>query len=430
MLRTIKEKILTIVVDNSFVKNSLIFTLFATINNGLNFLLIFLLSGYLSKQAFGELNLFSTILLVFTTIIPLGTQGYISVIYYKKNKKYINRIMNTIISLSLIVFLLFSFLFYLLPSSITNYMSIPLEYVYCAIAICFFQVIYLMLLEVFRLEEKPVKYGLLTMTFVGLNIGLTWYLCVQRNYGWEGRALAQFISSIICFGISIYYLRQLGFYIGFNVNRNHLKRITRFGLPLIPHSSTVWLRMGLDRYIINFFQGSSILGSFSFIFNFSGLILMVGTAFNASNSVFIFKNLTSGSPNISVKLKKQVLIMTIAFAVITVISMVVIYGIIKLFMPKYIDAIPYIFPLCAAAFFQCIYYLFVNYIFYYKKTKELMYITFSISIIHVILSICITRYTVVGLAYLNLLSNFIICSCVIYYSNKLYPILRKQNINE
>jgi len=84
MLRNIKKRILSIVVDNSFVKNSLIFTLFATVNNGLNFLLIFLLSGYLSKQAFGELNLFSTILLVFTTIIPLGTQGYISVIYYKK----------------------------------------------------------------------------------------------------------------------------------------------------------------------------------------------------------------------------------------------------------------------------------------------------------------------------------------------------------
>lgn len=414
-------------IKNTVIKNSLIFTFFALLNNGINFLLTLYLADILPKSDFGVLNLFLTLILVFTVLIPLGTQGYISIIFFKKSKEYINKVVNGIFTISSCAFIGITLITTLVYPLTKPFLELPLLYILIAILICFLQILYNTTLEIYRLKEQPIKYGLISLFFVLLNVGLTYFLCVRQNYGWEGRAISQLISISICALLSLSILHRLGYRLNPSFNKNIYRKVLSFGVPLIPHSSSVWIRLGLDRYIINFFHGSAVLASFSYVYNFSGLILMVGTAFNASNSVLIFKSIRDENQLVTEKLRKQTIIMCFFFLGLSLISMILVVFLTHIFFPKYEDSNQYIFPLFLAAFFQCVYYLFVNYLFYFKKTKLLMYITFSISLLHFILSMIITRYSVIGLAYLNLLSNLIICSLVIYYSHKVYPIFKLKN---
>jgi len=422
------KRLLDLFQKNLSIKNGIIFTVFATLNNGLNFLLTLILSLYLTKEDFGVLNLFLTFILILTILISLGTQSFFSVIYFKKNKVYLNRILNSIMAISAVTLLILIAISLLLSRQVTLLVGFSTKYQLLGVIICFFQLFYTTNLEVYRLEEKPVKYGLMTMGWLSLNFVLTLYFCIALKRGWYGRADAQFIAAVIFFFINIYFLRKNGYLHLSKPGKSHYLKTLKFGLPLIPHNSTVWIRQGFDRYIINFYFGPGLLGSYSFIYNFTGLIMMVGTAFNSTNSVFIFKKLKDGNKEgIREALFKQIRIMTMIFLGLTIMAIILIYLLIELFVPKYQSAVIYIIPLCLAAFFQCIYYLFVNYLFFFNKTKTLMYITFTISVFHFGLSFLITRYSVAYTAYLTLFSNFLICIFVIYYSNKTFPLLNYKN---
>lgn len=420
--------------ENKLLKQGVAFTVFAAINNGLNFLLIFILSLFLSKQDFGVLNLFNIAVLIFSVLISLGTQSYFSVVFFKKTKKYVGSVLNSILVISIVTFAVLSFVILFSPQSLTQLIGFPKLYQFYALVICFFQLFYTINLEVYRLEESTIKYGMMTLIWVFLNFTITLYFCISLKLGWTGRVDAQIIASILLFIINLVILIKNDFLKFKLPNKNHFIRVLKFGLPLIPHNSTVWIRQGFDRFLINYYLGAITVGIFSFAYTFSGIIMMIGTAFNATNSVFIFKTLQN--KNISetkVILSKQISLMIVVFFLITILGLTTGVVLIKFVIPKYNDAIPYLIPLCIAAFFQCVYYLFVNYLFYFDKTKTLMYITFSISVFHFLVSVILTKYSALFTSYLTLISNLVIAILVIIYTNKIYPLYvfnKKMSHNE
>ena len=95
------------------------------------------------------------------------------------------------------------------------------------------------------------------------------------------------------------------------------------------------------------------------------------------------------------------------------------YLFIPILFPNYSDSLSYILPLSIGSLAQCFYLLYVNYIFYYKNTKILMYITFTTSLIHAFLSYMVAKYSLMYIAILNACSNIIIMLLVFIYANKL-----------
>jgi O-antigen/teichoic acid export membrane protein len=292
---------------------------------------------------------------------------------------------------------------------------------------CFFQIFYNVILEFYRLEERALEYGMLTATWIITNLLLTLIFCVKLDYGWEGRVFVQLFVSIPFFIYSLFILYKRA-YIYFGIPpRAHFKELLNFGVPLIPHNSSVWMRQGLDRYFINFYYGAAVVGSYSLAYNFAGLIMMLGTAFNSSNSVFIYKALREDNDETKSKLIRLTLYSILFFLISTLVAIISIFLFIKYLAPKYNDAIPFIIPLCLMGFFQCLYYLFVNYLFYYSKTKGLMLITFGVSLLHVLLAFLLVKYSSLFLAYIGLFSTFLICILVVIYSNKIYPFIKKKH---
>lgn len=49
-----------------------------------------------------------------------------------------------------------------------------------------------------------------------------------------------------------------------------------WGIPLIPHLATSWIKQGGDRYIINYYYTLAEVGIFSFALNLSNIIDMIG----------------------------------------------------------------------------------------------------------------------------------------------------------
>lgn len=195
-----------------------------------------------------------------------------------------------------------------------------------------------------------------------------------------------------------------------------------WGIPLIPHMATTFIRQGCDRYIINAYHSIGDVGLFSFALNLSNIITMVGFGFNQSNSVDIFKTLSDNNLSkgeILQKVNRQKRTFLILYLVVAIAVFIVCFSILPIILPKYSSALKY-FPLLALyGLLVCFYFVYTNFLFFYKKTKNLMYITFLSSVLHLFLSLCFTRYSLFITASLYVLTQFLVVIAVRRIANAL-----------
>jgi O-antigen/teichoic acid export membrane protein len=95
------------------------------------------------------------------------------------------------------------------------------------------------------------------------------------------------------------------------------------------------------------------------------------------------------------------------------------YLFVPIVLPKYVGSIPYFTILSVYGFMVCMYFLFCNYLFYYGNTKNLMYITFGSSIIHLFLSLFLTQYSLFYTTLIYVVSQSLCVGLVYGYSKKI-----------
>lgn len=400
-------------------KHGILYTFFSFINNGISFILILILAGYLLPGEYGSLNLFNTFITLFSIIIALSSSSYITLSFFHKTREELQRIIQSVFIITAVMLIVFLLIFFSIPQVIEKIIGIDIHYIFIGIIICFFGVFNNVNLDIWRLEEKPIAYGLYSFSFAVLNCITTLFLVIHFNEGWAGRVYSWFIVSACYFLISIGFMIKRGYLAISSLSIPLFKEILIYSLPLIPHSISYWLKQGSDRFIINYYWDSTEVGIYSFAMNFASIINIIGTAFNTSNSVFLYKKLSEGYINNKDSLLKQTRIMTFLFLGITLVIICVTSICIPIILPKYSSCIRFIIPLCIGAFFQCLYLLWVNYLFFYKKTSKLMNITFSTCVIQILLSIMLTSYDVLYTACISMLISMITMLMVMYYSKKI-----------
>lgn len=411
------------IIKNKNLRNGSLFVFYSFLNQGLNFLLMIVLSWYILPASFGKLNLYYTGINILSVFICLCTSGFININFYRVNRERLCRYINVTLICTAVVSVVLLFCIILFNYWIEKYSGIEFRMQFLCVFTCATSVLYVILTNIYRLEEKVISYGFVTIISTILNISTTLFLVIVLSWDWYGRAASNALISFLFFLVAIYFLRRKGYLMFIKPSKEDYKESLAYGVPLIPHSINGWLRQGVDRYVINGFFSATQVGLFSFSITFSTIIYTIGIAFNQSNSAYIFKVLSKDPDGIKKQLRKQTLLMIAFFGVVTLLLNILCIVLFPFAFPKYQSAITYLFPLSMGAFFQCVYLQFCNYIFYFKKTKQLMYMTFSVSIIHMSLSLFLTQYSVVLTAYVSMISSFIEALIIFIYSRKLYKII-------
>lgn len=401
------NKYISRLLSSSNIRNGAIYTLFSFVNRGIGFILLLILAGYLKPGDYGYLNLFNTFVTLVGLLITLGTTGYVSVSFFQKSREDLNRIIGFSLSLTTTVLIVLSLLLVIFPMEIQRVVGIGYKYLWIAIFICYCTEITNLNLNLWQLEEKPISYGVATLIIAILNFCLTFYFIVGLKLNWEGRAYSQLLVSTGVGIYSVYFLIKRQYVAIRSINKVIVVETLAYGLPLVPHLMSFWFKQGCDRYVINYYWDSSYVGLYSFAINFASVISMIGTAFNASNSVYIFKNLAKGYGQSKAILSKINRAMTMIYLAIFICVAIGSSIFIPYFLNRYAGSVAYIFPVCFGAFWQCLYLLYVNYLFYYKRTKQLMYITFSTALLQFGISLIVTKYSVLYTAYSSMVISIL-----------------------
>lgn len=391
MISGLKLKILAIL-QNKNILNGGLYTVFAFIRQGFNFVMLLIVSAYIAPAEYGQLSLFNSCVQVFGFFLGFSCSGYFSVSFFKSERKEFHNDVGVIFLLYLLTAIIGLCIVGALKGYIGTALGIPPEMLWLVVIISYFASQYDILLNFFRINEKVYKYGIIALVFVLIYFSLSLFFVIFQNQNWMGVVFANTIANVSLGTAALIFIFKSGI-VSFHFTRARVKSILLWSLPLIPHLTSSWICNGCDQYIVKHFYSTYEVGIFSFALNLSSVIAVVGTAFNMTYSVNIYQTLSS-CKKAEVIIKTRLQERTLYFINIasTFLLLVGLSLIVLLFLPNYMPSLPYFFILVLFSFLQCVYLIYCNYLFYYGATKKLMYITFGSSIIHLLLSIWLTRY--------------------------------------
>lgn len=380
---------------NKTLINGSLFSLYSFMGRGISFLLLMLLANYIPPAEYGNLSLFNTVVSFVTIFMALSTEGYFSISYFKKTEDEFKKNFTAIYLLGISTLLFFILIVFIGGIYISEALQLPQKLLLYAVVISFLTFSFHIQQNYFRVQEKVVTYGYYSIGYAILNFLLAISFVTILQLGWTGIVNAQLLCTSIFGVLAIFTFVKSGLFRP-DWNKKRYREIVAWGLPMLPHHATSWIRQGLDRYIINFFYTIYEVGIFSFALNVSNIIVMIGVAFNATNSVALYKTLSNKTMDGSQKmeiLKRQTQKIRQIYVAATIMVVLLMSTIAYLALPKYKESIPFFGILSVSALFQCLYFLYCNYLFYYGKTKTLMYITFGTSVLHLLLSLAMTRFS-------------------------------------
>lgn len=385
--------------------NTIAFIFSDIINKAIPFLLLPILTTYLGVSDYGILSLFNSLSGLIQVVIGYSFVGYLNLNYFSLSNDDKNKTITTGI---LIFFLLFIFTIVI---GISTFSLVVIEFnaywVIILSLIAFLYNINSLRLAIWILEENPIKYSIFQILETLIKISISLYLIIELGYNWQGRVYGILIGTLSLCSYAIFQLYRKGNLI-FIFDNNIFNNIFKYGKELIVHQLSQWVRLNSDKILIGMILGTTATGIFSVSYQFGLVLGILTTAINKSWVPYFFKSISNKTSE--KKLNKLILlyipsVLSIAF----ILNIIFEYIILNFFSNEFHEAIQYI-PFFLLAFsFQGMYFMLVNYIFYYNKNNRLSTFSLITSLFHLItMYYGISYFGLIGASYAFLFSYFLL----------------------
>ena len=406
-----------------FFNKSIIFVLGDVLNKAVPFLLLPILTRYLSPSDYGLIASFMILIPVFGIILGFGSESSIFSNYFRMDKNNLKIFIGNVLYLVAFSFILLVLVFFLLISENETLLGFNRNWLFLALILSLSQLITTMNLRLWIAEEKPMIYSIYQVLQTFLSAILSLVLVIYFNMKWEGYLLGYSVSIFFFSLISFIIMFKRG-YLKFSLNVSYIKDALKFGLPLVPNAAANWMKSSSDRVIILYIIGSYYAGIYSVAFQFAMVITIIATGFNKAWSSFLFKKLSS-SPTYQEKIQlvKYIYIYFVVILIFaTIYSEIAYYFIPYILGDSFIDSRDYILFLSLSFAFQGMYFMVTSFIFYEKKTGRLSLVTLSTSLLHLVLLIIMIFFNGIDGVVQAILASYIIIFIAAWrLSHIIYP---------
>ena len=413
---------------NPLIKNMAVYIISDGIAKAMPFLVFPIVAYYLTSDEFGLVNNYQVLLGVLSPFIGLSTSSYFAVEYYRTGTN--NKVLyNNIIYFNLILLFLTSVAVICLTDYISGWTKLTAKWIYMALL----SMVFIFLMDLFlvrlRMEEKARIFGIFNVVKSVISVSLTILFVVVLKMAWEGRIYSLFITTVLGGCVALIFTWK---FIG-KIHRpvfRQMRSFLIFGLPLLPHHLSIWIRTGFDKIFITSSIGLSENGVYSFAVTISAIFTMFSGAFFAAFSPYAYKVLAKNElesaekqEQIKIGIVKKSYTFLAAYLVVLVIGFFAAAIFINLFFKeKYGESIEFVPYLLAYNLFNTAY-IFVSMMIYYSKsTKYLGLITILSSLIQVLLVMFLVRLIGPKGAAISAMVVSLWTLIVVYaYSNRVFP---------
>jgi O-antigen/teichoic acid export membrane protein len=147
------------------------------------------------------------------------------------------------------------------------------------------QMNYEQLTSLFRVEERPVAFVAASISNIFITVGTTVLLVVGLNKGPTGAVVGNFLGTLTVYFVLLAYRR---YQLGLQFDRELLRAMNRFGMPLVPAALALWAINFIDRFFVAVFKGQAEVGVYSLAVRISSVIVFLMIAFRLAWPAFAY----------------------------------------------------------------------------------------------------------------------------------------------
>ena len=400
------------------------YTILNIVNALVPFILLPILTNYLSEEEFGIIDIFINMSFIFIPIVGLNVGSTVIRFYYDQEKINFPRFLYNVL-LVLVLFglslVIVSFFICYFSKEYFSEIKIPYQLVSLAILYALFSQIGEVLLSLWRATEKPLNFGMFRIAKSMSDLGITTFLIVFLKFGWEAR-IGTSIGVAFIFATLALLIISKKMKVEKAYNRGDIKSALSYSLPLILHSIGGYIISFSDRFIILYYLDVKQVGIYAVAYQIGMIMSFINNSFNQAWTPYLFSQLSKGNKLQLLKLNK---INHYYFAFMIALSCGV-----YLFVPfiydtfighKFVSNPLIVFWILLGYACNGMYKMVVNYMFYYKETKKLGLITLFAAIINVLLSIILVPiYGILGAAVSTTFAFMIMFLIVYVYYRRNY----------
>lgn len=382
------------------VKHSILYVLSSVFCKAIPFLLLPILTHYLSPSEFGKFSLFQVILAFTIALFGMNIQTNITVNFFRVSKVALSLVFGNVLIL-LIINTLLLFLFLLIFNIFfDSIFSISIHYLYFLPLLVLFTVLVETYTSLLRSQKKVINFVLIEVLSTIFRFSLVSLLIIVFAKGWKSFPIG---SVIILFFVSIYCLVSLykQKYLNFKYEKDTIKKILYLSIPLIPHAIGGMAIAMSDRLFIEKIVGIHEVGIYAVGYSFGMIVSLFSDAFLKAWSPWFYEKMN----NLNEVTKKQIVKFTYLYILFILFCSFFVYILGVILIPlmtsvEYHSAIKYVFWIALAYSVQGIYKIFFPYLVHFSKTKYLALTTFLAAVLSLIGNFFfIHQYGAVGAAY-------------------------------
>lgn len=403
------------------VKNSVIYLGSSILNKLIPFLLLPILTKYLSLKEYGLLSIYMIMITIYIAFIGMAMHTIISKNFFKTTKEELSLYVGNIL-----IILCFTFIFYFI---MTYFIVFQYEIIFSISSswLLFIPFISVMMMineintTILRNEQRAYMFGIFEISNTIVKLGITLILLLLFGYGWHSQVLGIFTGSILFFFIGIFYIYKQG-YLFLKFDKEKIKSILNISVPLIPHVLGGVVIAMSDRLFIERMVSIEAVGIYSVGYMFGMVVMLFTDAFLKAWSPWFYKNLSQPTQD-----KKEKIVKYTYFYIIAIFLLAIIISLLgKLILPYFVDskfygASEFILWVSLGYAVQGVYKIFFPYLVHISKTSFLAFSTITAAILNLLFNyIFIKYYGTIGAAYATILSFAVSAILVFWYQNKHY----------
>lgn len=392
------------------------------INASVPFLLLPLLTSYLSPEDYGVLSMVQLLMLLSFPFVMMNSQGLLTMEYTNLSKEKYKALVSSALLIPLFGFVFLECIFVLFKNSIVEYFQLPIYLLYLVPVFLFFQAIPTFVPIIFQAKKDPFNFGKFKISLTIVNVLLSLLFVVILNYGWEGRLFGIIVSFFIFSIVGFFVLLRIDV-IDLIFDITSLKKILNFGIPLLPHAIAGVLLASSSKFFLANMINNEAVGIYTVAFQVASSVIIIMVSINQAWAPNLYEVLNSKpSEIIKLGIVKQTYKVMLFMLVITLVFFLFTPYIYKLFIDESYHSGIIISRVISFGFLMNgLYFLVTNYILFSKKTRVLSVITSVVSILGAIINYYfILEFGIIGAAYALIVIFGLLFGVVFYYANKLY----------
>ena len=382
-------------------KDSFIYLIGELFAKSLPFLMLPYLTRKLGPEGFGELSYYLTWLALFGIFVGLSQEGAVTRYFYFYGKKALNTVVTAGYLYNVVISAILLLGCWFFQAEIMAYIVLA----------TMFQSFINVQLALRQCQKQPLRYIILQIILSITSVFFTVVVFVFLS----GYLVAYCFFLLVIFNLLIFFFASVVLGDLFSSkNRITLKRlklsalyIFSFGVPLILHQSSFFIKGQLDRLFIYEQYTKAELGVYSAGVQVAAVLPIVLMALNKAIVPYYYQGLKEKKLSIQ-RIKKYTLFCLALCIIPALIAFVLPESVYVWFLgEKYAESKYYVVMYLLGYGANLPYLMLVNYLFFHAKNKLIASVTFISSIFYVVLMIVLGQYSIEYIPYALILSNIL-----------------------